>query len=102
MVDKTNNKSRGFGFVTMKDPMKIEEILKNQPHNIDGKLVECKIAVPKEYMSQSQIADKIDFQAQFEENNGIYNPRKIFVGGLPPLIREGILITDYRGNEDIF
>jgi RNA recognition motif-containing protein len=96
MVDKNNNKSRGFGFITMKDPQRIEEILKTQPHTIDGKAVECKIAVPKENMvqqqqqqSQVQSAEKSDFQAHLEENSGSYNSRKIFVGGLPPLLKEG-------------
>jgi hypothetical protein len=92
MIDKANNKSRGFGFVTMKDPNKLEEILKNQLHIIDGKAVECKIAVPKESMnvqSHVQINDKNEFQNQMEDNNGAYNPRKIFVGGLPPLLKEG-------------
>ena len=96
MVDKSNNKSRGFGFVTMKDLQRIEEILRNQPHNLDGKMVECKIAVPKENMNQQQqqisvqnVAEKLDFQTHVEENSGSYNARKIFVGGLPPLLKEG-------------
>ena len=50
VFDKICNKSRGFGFVTMKDPLRTEQILKNQPHIIDGKLVECRIAVSKEEM----------------------------------------------------
>ena len=90
MVDKSNNKSRGFGFVTMKDPQRIDEILKNQPHSIDGKLVECKIAVPKENMVQQPPIEKSDFQTQLDENSGAFSQRKIFVGGLPPLLKEGI------------
>ena len=88
MVDNTNSKSRGFGIVTMKDPQKIEEILRNQPHIIQGKQVECKIAVPKENMSQQITSDKIES----EENLSTHNTRKIFVGGLPQLIKEGIII----------
>lgn len=93
MIDKANNKSRGFGFVTMKDPSKLEEILKSQLHIVDGKAVECKIAVPKESMnvqSFSQVNEKTEF-SQMEDNNGAYNPRKIFVGGLPPLLKEGAI-----------
>lgn len=104
MVDKNNNKSRGFGFVTMKDPIKIEEILKTQPHIVDGKAVECKVAVPKENMVQQQqqqqtqmtSTDKTEMQAHMEENSGTYNPRKIFVGGLPPLLKEGTHIFSLR------
>jgi RNA recognition motif-containing protein len=92
MIDKANNKSRGFGFVTMKEPNKLEEILKNQLHIVDGKAVECKIAVPKESMNvQPQVVtnDKCDIPGPMEDTNGAYNSRKIFVGGLPPLLKEG-------------
>jgi hypothetical protein len=31
------DKSRGFGFVIMREPQDIEIILRNGPHNLDGK-----------------------------------------------------------------
>ena len=86
----------------MKDTQKIEEILRTQPHTIDGKAVECKIAVPKENMvpqTQQPTPEKIESHSNFEENSGNYNSRKIFVGGLPPLLKEGKVEINSRGYE---
>ena len=88
MIDKMNNKSRGFGFITMKDPSKTEEILKNQPHYIDGKLVDCKIAIPKENIPQP--TEKNGSIGINDSNPGnSHNPKKIFVGGLPSTLKDG-------------
>ena len=38
---------RGFGFVTFKDREAIEKVFSQEKHEIDGKVVECKLAVPK-------------------------------------------------------
>ncbi len=62
--------------------MKVEEVLKNQPHIIDGKQVECKIAIPKDNMNS------ITTESGQSEDSALYNSRKIFVGGLHPLLRE--------------
>jgi RNA-binding protein Musashi len=70
------DRSRGFGFVTFTDPLTADMILKKGPHIIDGKQVECKLAIPKDTLSN------------LEPNNAIFNTRKIFVGGLPPLLSE--------------
>ena len=50
MVDR-DHKPRGFGFVTFHDIRAIDEVLAEGEHYIDGKLVECKKAVPKETAS---------------------------------------------------
>ena len=47
MVDR-DHKPRGFGFVTFYDIDVIDLVLAETEHFIDGKLVECKKAVPKE------------------------------------------------------
>ena len=47
MVDR-DHKPRGFGFVTFREVDAIEAVLADLEHYIDGKLVECKKAVPKE------------------------------------------------------
>ena len=51
MVDKTTNHHRGFGFITLKDPNKVLEVLLNQPHIINSKQIDCKYAIPKELLS---------------------------------------------------
>lgn len=39
MVDPVTERSRGFGFVTFKDPNTVTTVLKDKPHTIDGKIV---------------------------------------------------------------
>lgn len=89
MIDKiTSNyfenkidRSRGFGFITFKDSSKIDILLNDQPHFLDGKQVDCKIAIPKE-----QINSLTDLH--LDEQNTNYKALKIFVGGLPPILKE--------------
>lgn len=50
MVDR-DHKPRGFGFVTFRDLSAVDNVLSEPEHYIDGKLVECKKAVPKEQSS---------------------------------------------------
>jgi len=52
MRDKNNGKSRGFGYITMKDSLIIEKILRSYPLFIEGKQVECKIAIPKDHLKE--------------------------------------------------
>mmetsp|Transcript_92299 Transcript_92299/g.214456 ORF Transcript_92299/g.214456 Transcript_92299/m.214456 type:complete len:272 (+) Transcript_92299:183-998(+) len=70
MVDKATNRSRGFGFVTFKEPSAVNAAL-GTANYIDGREVSCKKAVrdaPKQLV---------------QDSGGIYNSVKIFVGGLP-------------------
>ena len=39
MVDRITGKSRGFGFVTYKDPKCVDKVLAAKPHMLDGKSV---------------------------------------------------------------
>ena len=39
MIDRNTGKSRGFGFITFKDPKYVELVLKSKPHTLDGKSV---------------------------------------------------------------
>ena len=41
-------RSRGFGFITYKDPSMVDEAQEARPHIIDDKQVEPKRAVPRE------------------------------------------------------
>jgi RNA recognition motif-containing protein len=70
----------------MSDCGKVDNILKNQPHYIDGKQVECKIAIPKDYIGP--IATELPLPQEQPSNAGLFINKKIFVGGLHPALRE--------------
>ena len=40
-------RSRGFGFITFSDPASVEKVLSFSVHQLDGKNVEPKVAVPR-------------------------------------------------------
>lgn len=42
----------------MKDSLLVDVILKSQPIFIEGKLVECKIAIPKDHIQESYNSQK--------------------------------------------
>ena len=69
----------------MNDCTKVDDVLRSQPHFIDGKQVECKIAIPKDYIST--LGNDINLTNE-QQNSGLYNNRKIFVGGLHPALKE--------------
>ncbi|GMH12016.1 hypothetical protein Nepgr_013857 [Nepenthes gracilis] len=82
MKDRTTGRARGFGFVLFADPAVAEGVIKEK-HNIDGRMVEAKKAVPR------------DDQNTLSRNNSIMQTspspgctRKIFVGGLASSVTE--------------
>jgi len=70
MQDKLTAKSRGFGFVTYRFGDALEKAMSDRPHEIDGKRVDPKRAIPKEMGKDS---GKMD---------AYMSVRKIFVGGI--------------------
>lgn len=66
MKDSATGRSRGFGFLTFKDPRAVDEVIKKD-HILDGKLIDPKRAIAREEQ------DKVG---------------KIFVGGIDPLVNE--------------
>uniref|UniRef100_A0A6G3MFR7 RNA-binding protein Musashi homolog 1 (Trinotate prediction) n=1 Tax=Henneguya salminicola TaxID=69463 RepID=A0A6G3MFR7_HENSL len=47
MMDTATKRSRGFGFVTYKDPSSVLRVLENGPHILDNKSIDPKAAVPR-------------------------------------------------------
>lgn len=64
----------------MKNSQTIEDILQIKIHIINGKLVECKIAIPKDYINNKESENEYTYA---------YASNKIFVGGLPNNLNEG-------------
>lgn len=51
MRDRATNRSRGFGFVTFVDSASVTAVLAEQYHELDGRKVEVKPALPKEFLA---------------------------------------------------
>jgi RNA recognition motif-containing protein len=47
-VDLKTKKSRGFGFIGFKSPDAVEKVLEHNEHKINGKKIDCKLAMSKE------------------------------------------------------
>ena len=76
LTDKVTGKSRGFAFVSIKDPKNIlEKKILSRKHEINGKIVDVKPAV--EGKKREEMMD---------------SSKKIFVGGLDPSVTEKDLI----------
>ena len=76
LTDKNTGKSRGFAFVTIRDPQGIlEKKILSRKHEINGKIVDVKIAV--EGKKREEMMD---------------SSKKIFVGALEPSVTGNDLI----------
>ena len=71
MIDKRTGQSRGFGFITMKDPAAADIVVSTE-HTIDGRVVDVKRVVPRDMAPAPTRAES----------------KKIFVGGLPTEVTE--------------
>ncbi|XP_039020582.1 heterogeneous nuclear ribonucleoprotein 1-like isoform X2 [Hibiscus syriacus] len=92
MKDRTTGRARGFGFIVFSDPAIAEKVVKEK-HNIDGRMVEAKKAVPRDdqnIMSRSN--------SSIQGSPGPGRTRKIFVGGLASTVTE----SDFKKYFDQF
>ncbi|KAM7495265.1 hypothetical protein LguiB_029874 [Lonicera macranthoides] len=91
MKDRTTGRARGFGFVVFTDPAVAERVIKEK-HNIDGRMVEAKKAVPRD--DQSTISRNSSIQGSPAPTR----TRKIFVGGLASTVTE----NDFKSHFEQF
>ncbi|GKV18391.1 hypothetical protein SLEP1_g28786 [Rubroshorea leprosula] len=92
MKDRATGRARGFGFIVFSDPAVAEKVIKEK-HNIDGRMVEAKKAVPRDdqnIMSRSS--------GSIQGSPGPGRTRKIFVGGLASTVTE----SDFKKYFDQF
>lgn len=75
--DRDTGNSKGYGFITFSESKSVEEVLQDNPHEIDGKKLDIKRATPKAWTSD-----------QAKRSN------KLFIGGLLPETTPDD-ITDY-------
>ncbi|GMI85644.1 hypothetical protein like AT3G07810 [Hibiscus trionum] len=92
MKDRTTGRARGFGFIVFADPI-IAEIVIKEKHNIDGKMVEAKKAVPRD--DQNIVSRST---SSLHGSPGPGSTRKIFVGGLASTVTE----SDFKKYFDQF
>nr|XP_043629048.1 heterogeneous nuclear ribonucleoprotein 1-like [Erigeron canadensis] len=90
MKDHTTGRARGFGFIVFADPAVAERVIKEK-HNIDGRMVEAKKAVPRD--DQSTISRN---SSSIQGSPGPIRTRKIFVGGLASTVTEGDFKTYFE------
>ncbi|XP_014663470.1 PREDICTED: DAZ-associated protein 1-like isoform X2 [Priapulus caudatus] len=76
MKNPETGKSRGFGFVTYKDPSCLETVLSIQPHLLDDKQIDPKACNPR---------------GSQKKTSHVTKGKKIFVGGLAPTASENDL-----------
>ncbi|KAL2938687.1 Heterogeneous nuclear ribonucleoprotein 1 [Bienertia sinuspersici] len=82
MKDRTTGRARGFGFIVFSDPAVAERVVKEK-HNIDGRMVEAKKAVPRD---DQNILTRTSGSVHGSPGPG--RTRKIFVGGLASTVTE--------------
>ena len=71
--DKNTGKSRGFGYITMTDSMVIEKILSSKPIFINEHKIDCKIAIPKEFISEGKPEQKVPQFIKLIEDKDLTN-----------------------------
>ncbi|KAF9610257.1 hypothetical protein IFM89_021581 [Coptis chinensis] len=92
MKDRTTGRARGFGFVVFADPVVAERVVMEK-HQIDGRTVEAKKAVPRD---DQHILNRNS--SSIHGSPGPARTKKIFVGGLASTVTE----SDFKKYFDQF
>jgi len=79
-MDPETLNSRGYGFITFSESYVVDEALKHLPHNIYGKDIDAKRALPR---GQNQKSKPESPQT-----------KKLFVGGIKDLTEDVIVIAN--------
>eukprot|EP01066_Platyproteum_vivax_P003254 Platyproteum_vivax@DN14146_c0_g1_i1.p1 len=91
MFDKFT-KPRGFGFITFATDEIATNVLRDSPHNVDGRQVDVKRAEPMGAANNSNVggpSDRNDApQQDYNSGGAAFETSKIFVGGLAPQVTE--------------
>ncbi|KAI9098582.1 hypothetical protein DFS34DRAFT_579964, partial [Phlyctochytrium arcticum] len=53
MKDPATSRSRGFGFLTFRDPASVDEVVQLE-HTLDGKIIDPKRAIPREEQDKTE------------------------------------------------
>uniref|UniRef100_A0A2P2JXQ5 Heterogeneous nuclear ribonucleoprotein 1 n=1 Tax=Rhizophora mucronata TaxID=61149 RepID=A0A2P2JXQ5_RHIMU len=93
MKDRTTGRARGFGFIVFADPAIAERVIKEK-HNIDGRMVEAKKAIPRD---DQNILTR-NSGSSIHGSPGPGHTKKIFVGGLASTVTE----SDFKKYFDQF
>lgn len=84
-VDLKTKKSRGFGFIGFKSADSVEKVLEHNEHKINGKKIDCKLAMSKE-------------EAYSLNKNLKETCRKIYVSNIPREISRDDLVNFFNQN----
>ncbi|XP_074568724.1 RNA-binding protein 1-like [Curcuma longa] len=80
MFDGVTRRSRGFGFITFSSEEPVAMALQNSHHELNGKLVEVKIATPKDDRKYANNRHDHDYHIAREDQRGARGP---FYGPYP-------------------
>lgn len=89
--DKYTGSPRGFAFVSFSDASAVDNALKVAAHNILGRTVEVKKAIPRSEQNHSQQEQSRGLNRNSRSNsrsNDYFRTKKIFVGGLSANLTE--------------
>uniref|UniRef100_A0A0L8FK40 RRM domain-containing protein n=1 Tax=Octopus bimaculoides TaxID=37653 RepID=A0A0L8FK40_OCTBM len=78
MKNPTNNRSRGFGFVTYQSAAQLDKAQAQRPHTLDKKTLDTKRAMPRDGSEETQASVKKMFVGGLEETTSEEEIRELF------------------------